>query len=345
MRERVLRFGPGENLVGILTEPSPNRLVTQAPIAVLLNAGIVHRVGPFRLNVELARALAAVGVRTLRIDLSGLGDSENRSDAVNSIERAIRDTQAAFEKLELLTSIRQFVLFGLCSGSHYAHQVCLADDRVVGAAFMDGYAFTTPQHRSRRIRSKLRYRFLRNAIKRRLLRLKLEEASTISQNGSTVPVEFFEHNNQDRLRVVAELQSMLNRQVRLKFVFTGGHPDFSSTEQLEEMYGMQANEHNVSLDYFPLAEHTFPVAESRRLLLTSLVEWYSNGFCNCAPVRNHEPCNMDDSTSNLRKQVGELPIEIKQSSLSIADIAADSPWSLPLSPLALPPEQQSTGSA
>ena len=72
MKERVYRFGPQRSLVGIYTEPSPEEMIPDAPLAVILNAGIVHHIGPFRLHVDLARRLAESGFRTLRLDLSGL---------------------------------------------------------------------------------------------------------------------------------------------------------------------------------------------------------------------------------------------------------------------------------
>ena len=50
-----------------------------APTVVFLNVGLIPHHGPGRLWVELARACAASGnVRSLRVDLNGLGDSPTR---------------------------------------------------------------------------------------------------------------------------------------------------------------------------------------------------------------------------------------------------------------------------
>jgi hypothetical protein len=64
MQEQAFRFGRARHLVGIAGLPS-----STAPDAVgviVLNAGLVHRIGPFRLHVEMTRRLNARGYPTLR---------------------------------------------------------------------------------------------------------------------------------------------------------------------------------------------------------------------------------------------------------------------------------------
>ena len=79
MSERVVEFGDGVQLSGVVTEPSGPARSTGV---LLLGAGLLHRVGPARLHVELARALAAAGLPVLRFDYSGIGESEVRADAL-----------------------------------------------------------------------------------------------------------------------------------------------------------------------------------------------------------------------------------------------------------------------
>src|SRR5262249_47307203 len=59
-REKVVTFGAGRGLVGIVTLPGTPR--PDAPQLLLINSGIIHRVGANRLYVSLARTLAAAGV-------------------------------------------------------------------------------------------------------------------------------------------------------------------------------------------------------------------------------------------------------------------------------------------
>ena len=72
-----MRFGPDEQLVGILTHPE----AASSTAVTILNAGVLHRIGPHRLHVLLARRLAELGFHALRLDLGGIGDSVASSDA------------------------------------------------------------------------------------------------------------------------------------------------------------------------------------------------------------------------------------------------------------------------
>jgi alpha/beta superfamily hydrolase len=67
-------FGRTRSLVGIITDPPEAERDPQRPAIVCLNAGIIHRVGPHRLYVKMARTLAAMGFVVLRFDFSGIGD-------------------------------------------------------------------------------------------------------------------------------------------------------------------------------------------------------------------------------------------------------------------------------
>ena len=71
MKERATLIGDGKSLVAITTEPPREAAVDDPTGIVLVSAGLVHRVGPNRLYVRLARRLAATGCPVLRFDLSG----------------------------------------------------------------------------------------------------------------------------------------------------------------------------------------------------------------------------------------------------------------------------------
>ncbi len=65
-RERLVRFGPGDRLFGVLTSPRPQMREARrdekvAPSIVLFNTGFEYHVGPHRLYVPLARYWAARG--------------------------------------------------------------------------------------------------------------------------------------------------------------------------------------------------------------------------------------------------------------------------------------------
>ena len=116
MHETICQFGPNNGLTGILTEPDESVRVADAPVALILNAGIVHNIGPFRLHVDIARLLATVGFSSFRIDLSGLVDSATRTGKILEGNRAVQDVSDAVDFLTQHTGSERFVAIGLCSG-------------------------------------------------------------------------------------------------------------------------------------------------------------------------------------------------------------------------------------
>jgi len=135
--EEPLQFGIGGRLLGILTSPA-GRVTPRpgSPTFVLLSAGLLHRVGPGRLHVRLARSLAATGVSTLRVDLSGKGDSPRRQGLANQ-----ESVGADYDEISALLAQRSggkgFVIVGICSGADNAVRLALADERVRGLVLMD----------------------------------------------------------------------------------------------------------------------------------------------------------------------------------------------------------------
>ena len=115
MREEAVCLGENGSLVGVVTLPPAK---PKSDIAfVLLNAGLIHRVGPKRLYVRLARALASLGFIVLRFDLSGLGDSDYRRDDLPEEESVRRDVRQAMDFLNQEKDVKGFVLMGICAGS------------------------------------------------------------------------------------------------------------------------------------------------------------------------------------------------------------------------------------
>lgn len=141
LQESPELFGEGRRLMGVITPAVGGK---HPPLAcLLLNAGVIHRIGPHRINVKLARALAAVGVTSIRFDLSGLGDSRAATSAADFRGQAVTDMQAAMDHLERTRGIRRFMLMGICSGAVNGYWLALADPRVCGLFMFDGFAYRT----------------------------------------------------------------------------------------------------------------------------------------------------------------------------------------------------------
>lgn len=271
MSEEVFRFGPAEKLMGILSRPSES--LGDAPVALMLNAGIVHRVGPFRLHVDLARTLAEQGYASLRLDLSGLGDSEVRTELADGEDRFALDVADAMNALHEAIGVQAFVPIGLCSGAYNSHQVLIANERAAGGVFLDGIVYETDGHRRRKWQRRLRYRFLRNAIKKRV---SLDRA-LLAEPDEIDAAEFFT-NDQSADEIASEIESMLERQQQLLFLYTEGYRDISSAEQFQEMFGIEPDGQQLQVDYYSNFEHTLRLTRHRRVIVNRIAEWFSERF-------------------------------------------------------------------
>lgn len=133
-REQVLSFGPQGTQRGVLCMPTTS---PAGGVAVLfINAGLIHHVGPNRLHVQLARALATAGLASLRLDLSGLGDSGVRGDNLPIFDLVRREPVEAMDALAAHGYVR-FALVGLCSGAYSAFHVACAEPRVAAAVMIN----------------------------------------------------------------------------------------------------------------------------------------------------------------------------------------------------------------
>lgn len=136
-RERAVMFGRSGQLLGIWTEPKGP--ATGIPV-IILGAGILHRIGPSRVAVHLARALAARGHAVLRFDLSGIGDSGRPPEpaletAVTADIKDAIDLACARDKEGRWAGRVAFV--GFCSGADNALHAGSDDARVHAAIVFD----------------------------------------------------------------------------------------------------------------------------------------------------------------------------------------------------------------
>jgi pimeloyl-ACP methyl ester carboxylesterase len=121
--EELCRFGPDKRLFGVLSKSAQ----ASDTAVLMLNAGSVHHIGPNRVYVNLARALAARGRHSLRFDLASIGDSVAPPGVPENHPyppTAGRDVRAALDFLAR-RGYRDFILLGLCSGAHTAFHAAL----------------------------------------------------------------------------------------------------------------------------------------------------------------------------------------------------------------------------
>lgn len=137
MKEKAVLFGQSGSLIGVITNPSKINPNHRLPAFIFLNSGVIHRIGPNRLSVRMARDLASIGFTSFRFDLSGLGDSRVGGKDLTFDKRWTFETQEAMNFVEQESGINQFVLAGNCSGAAIAFLTAIADKRVTGAVLIN----------------------------------------------------------------------------------------------------------------------------------------------------------------------------------------------------------------
>lgn len=277
-RERIVTFGPGQCLIGILCEPPQGAAAPGAPAVLLATVGTNHRVGPNRLWVELSRELAAAGIPALRFDLSGMGDSEPRPGSENELERGRLDMTDAMDALISRGVATRFVLVALCSGVDAAHVVTRDDPRVAAAVFIDGYAHRTSgwylRHHTLRYFEQRRWRLYFERLARRL------------RHGppSKAPQALYTRQYPDVATLERDFAVMVDRHLRLLFVFTGGTDrHYNYAAQFHAMFRRDFRPH-VDVDYLRRADHVFFNGVERERLLGRLVAWIAAATLAPAPT-------------------------------------------------------------
>jgi dienelactone hydrolase len=142
--EEPVVFGRRRRLIGIYHHSTADGGAPRLPPIVLASAGTVHRIGPHRFYVTLARRWAKMGFSVLRVDLSGIGDSPPGDDGVENVtypRDGYDDLSEAMDYITARTDDRRFILAGLCSGGDFAFQMGMRDPRVIGSLIMNPRTF------------------------------------------------------------------------------------------------------------------------------------------------------------------------------------------------------------
>ncbi len=142
--EEPVEFGSNHPLFGILVHPPPHTRDDGLPAIIMTNSGCVHRIGPHRIYVAMARRWAALGFRVFRVDLSGIGDSPVPPECVENVtypRHAVQDLEDAMACLTERVGAKKFILLGLCSGGDLAFKLGYRDERVVGAVMLNPRTF------------------------------------------------------------------------------------------------------------------------------------------------------------------------------------------------------------
>ena len=267
MNERAIAFGESGALFGILG--SPDVPDPQRPAVLIPNTGVIHRVGPSRMHVELARALASAGLVSLRLDNASLGDSERvpgRSEADSA-----PDLCAAMDALDARNSSSGYIVIGSHSGAHDAHQAARVDPRLIGAVFLDGYIHSTP-------RAWLHRTMARFTQRSRVPPPVPQGISLTPLSGSALhdvlPGEIHYYETPPHERMQADLVEFMRRHLALLYVYTGDvEQDYNYAAQLIDAFPLLRGYRRLTVRHIPEADHSFLRRATREALIDVLVDW------------------------------------------------------------------------
>ena len=282
--EKAFSFGQHNSMVGILNEPvTPGQ--NKQPVVIILNAGLVHHAGPHRMTVDMARTIASQGYMTFRFDLSTIGDSAARKSRLSYEERAVDETKEAMDFLSSLSGSNKFIIIGLCTGADNAHRVAVADKRVIGCVFLDGYSYPTPRFYLYKILPKA-YKFTQKIISLEKwvgLTKKIFKKLTTRNNTDTGEnvgdVVYWKLPPKEQ--AAKEYAELINRNVCLYFVFTEEQIlSFNYTNQIRDSFNTLDFGNLLNVDLFALSDHTYTYLSQRELLFSGIKNWLSVNFSN-----------------------------------------------------------------
>ena len=279
MKEKILRFGRTAPLIGVLTEPRSEAGAAGLPAVVLLNSGILHRVGACRLHVGIARRLAADGFTVLRFDYSGIGDSEARRDDLAFEESALLETREAMDHLATTRGAREFILMGLCSGADMAHEVARADKRVVGLVMLDGWAYRDigyylHHYGTRALRLDVWRRWILGKLAKVRGAARAMQPTAQRLEGFTYEVPKYVRHFPAPRRIAADLKDFVARGISMYFIFSGGQPnEYNHAGQYRRTFWRVPFGNLLREEFLPDADHIFTGLGHQQFVVDSVAEW------------------------------------------------------------------------
>jgi len=242
----------------------------------LLNAGLLHRVGPNRIYVKIARTLAAQGFLAVRFDLTGIGDSKIPEGVVSyGPDDVVNDIRSVMDCLAEAKGIERFVLMGLCSGADNAFRTACQDSRVIGVNMIEGFSFPSTGYFAQSYSKS----FLKLRSWKRLLTGKSEIWGIIkalwthhTSKQARQLTEDFEVPSKETL--VSDLHKLVERGVKLCLVYAAeksGHYNYRKLFE-HEIQSLPA-EKRPQVEFIEDTDHLFTLLHHQKQLLASIEDW------------------------------------------------------------------------
>lgn len=283
---------------GILSEPlrPPGSPADAAPALMLVNSGAVHLVGPNRLYVTLARHFASLGFVVLRVDLSGLGDSDahqGEPQVAPYTRLGLRDIERWLVHLKNLRLVKACDLLGICSGGFHAFRSALVglpfakvlSLNPVNFYWTEGMQLDVPIHDHKHEVVRLAAGYRRSVLDpqkwRRLLvgdvdvRLAARVVGRRISSRARLIGQKLARLFRVRLKndLTEDVKLASSRETRLELIFSEGDPGLSIlTEQAGSMVEKLRRAGRLVVMEVPGADHTFSSESSRNDLKAMLTQ-------------------------------------------------------------------------
>lgn len=281
--ENTHQFGSDGHLVGTFAEPDTTGALYPRVMVLLTNAGIISRSGPHRINVQLARSFAARGIRSLRWDMSGLGDSGRPSDSRSMREQLVADTRAAMDEAQRTCGVARFVMIGFCSGAEAAYYTALNDARLVGIALFDLFTYATWKTHWLRMKQRIRRHGLLSAGGRlaiSIMRSVIRPRMRGSAAGGATP---------SRAEFAGRLSELHDRGTRVLIIESAEADLHNYEHRFRDNFGRFGIVGKVDYAYLRECDHVFTTAEGQMSLVTTAVEWVQRLQVTEIPKRGPVP--------------------------------------------------------
>jgi pimeloyl-ACP methyl ester carboxylesterase len=291
--ENVAKFGRSGGLIGVVCERAygsdrgEEGAVRALPAVIILNTGIIHRVGIGRLSTIWARRMAREGHCVLRFDISGVGDSERRDDTLSPVEGALADVRDAVDWVRSARGISSVIMIGLCSGGDLALLYAGTDSRVVGLVLIDPSTPPTFRHYLLKF---FNFKLWMQKFELIVSSVKYHFAPPAHVVSSEIP------GQDDLLLSERQIHSILAGAYRTAFaqgtrilaVFTKGAGWYNYRDQLFDAFPEIDFDGNLQLEYLERCDHTITHEANRARLFAVTESWLARLEIS-APVATTEP--------------------------------------------------------
>jgi pimeloyl-ACP methyl ester carboxylesterase len=261
LKEQGIRFGKAGHLAGTMTLAEPPTVVG----LVLPSAGLLHRIGPHRMHVRLARLAASRGVSSIRFDMPGIGDSDAAPGRAPYAEQELQASRTATDVLEQAAGCRRFILAGLCSGADSACNAALHDSRACALFLMEPHFYPGPLSAPLRILRRLREYGLLRAAGRIRQRVAGGALAGPRQDGEQDGEQDREHP--PARQFVDELATLEARGVHLRLLYAGSNMGMLDLRRhRRRVFGKLASSSRFAIELLPRADHLFTPAGEMRMV-------------------------------------------------------------------------------